>query len=710
MAVDNIKDTSDLMGKMTEVLAHFSTNLDGILEKIGAIPGLFGKSQEGVEGTVNATKNANDALAEMHKTGLSLLNDIVAIGSETINTFEAMASGSRENVDNLGELNKGVMAVLGSFSLMALGAPTAFKSLGDVTKSAASDISGSFGPAFDGLIDILSKVSTVLKIPDQTLLTAFKKFVDTTGPAIDQVNNLETSLLTLHGASGDLTKTFEDSGSSYSKLTNLTNEFNNSIVRTAQNTGASIPSVVAFTGEVLKIPGLYNDIIKTNLGENISYTESAMKVARGTSQDYGVVLGITAEQYENMNKSGNSSLELMSRMYSVQQSLGIPFNYVSGLVKNVSEQFKFLGDNTQGALNIIEGLSPKLLASGLGPKAVQELIGNVVTQLNSLDVAQKSLLSSRTGGAGGLQGGFQIDQLLAEGKIDEVYKKMETALKQQFGGKVTTLKEGSESQSAAGQLQKEVSFLTQGPFGALVKSSGEAYKLLESFKSGAAPTQAKTEDELKTGLGKTIDTGKAIDQLQYTELQKIANATEALRINSSQQLGLSSRDVARTDLGKEQTSEIPSRYMGTKNTDAATNIAHEGADVFGAIRTVGSKAVDYLKSLTPTENKAQNITPNQVEVNAARPNNNHLTPTLPTTPDKEAAEHRRNVLKSAPDHGTVLASTGAGKDQTLTIKVVSTGLDSKTEERIMAKYRVQAAEMIEKAKDNENSSAVHGYK
>lgn len=706
--VNDVKGISDLLSQVTEGFSHFFTNLEGTLEKLSGIPTLLGGSNDALKKTTDATKDANDALAKMHEAGIGLLDDIVAIGSETIDTFKAMASGSRENVDNLGELNKGVMAVIGSFSLMALGAPTAFKSLSDVTKSATSDISGSFGPTFDNLIDTLKKVSKALDIPDQTLLTEFKKFVDTTGPAIDQVNNLETSLLTLHGASGDLTQTFKDSGSSYSNLTNLTNEFNNSIARTAENTGASIPSVVAFTGEVLKIPGLYNDIIKTNLGESISYTESAMKVARGTSQDYGVVLGITAEQYENMNESGNSSLELMSRMYSVQQSLHIPFNDMSGLIKNVSEQFKFLGDNTQGALNIIEGLGPKLLDSGLGPKAVQELIGNVVTQLNSLDVAQKSLLSSRTGGAGGLQGGFQIDELLAQHKVDEVYKKMETALKQQFGGKVTTLKEGSESQSAAGQLQKEVSFLTQGPFGALVKSSGEAYKLLESFKSGATPTQAKTEDQLKEGLNKTIDTGTEIDKLQYTELQKIANATEALRINSAQQLGQSARNVARVDLGKEQTSEISSRYYG-KNTDAATNIGHEAADVFGSLRNVGSKAVDYLKSLTPAENKAQTISPNQVEVNAAHPNNNHSTPKLPTTPDADAAQQRQNVLRSAPVPGTVLASTGSVKDQTLTIKVVSTGLDSKTEERIMAKYKVQAAELIEKAKDDENSSAVHGF-
>ncbi len=706
--VNDVKGISDLLSQVTEGFSHFFTNMEGTLERLAGIPTLLNGSNDALKKTTDAAKDSNDALTKMHENSLGLLQSIEDLGEAGFNTFKIMTGGSREAVDNLGDLNEGVMDIIGSLSLMALGAPTAFKGLDQYSKDAASNISGSLTPEFNTLIDTISKFGKGLGLGEIPLLGAFQKFVSTAGTSIDTVNNLETSLLALHGSSGDLTKVFTESGASESNLTNLTNEFNNSIVRTAQNTGASIPSIVAFTSSVLKIPELYNNIISTNLSGNISYVEAAMKVARGTTQDYNDVLEVTRNQYENMNIKGQSSLELMSRMYGVSQSLGIPFNYISGQIKSVSEQFKFLGDNTQGALNIIDGLGKKLLDSGLGPKAVQELIGNVVTQLNSLDVAQKSLLSSITGGAGGLQGGFQIDELLAQGKVDEVYKKMEAALKQQFGGKVTTLKEGSESQSAAGQLQKEVSFLTQGPFGALVKSSGEAYKLLESFKSGAAPTQAKTEDQLKEGLNKTVDTGREIDQLQYTELQKIASATEALRINSAQQVGLSGRTAISADLNKEQTSEIPFRYSGKNNPDAATNIGHLGADVFGAIRNTAGKVGDFLS--TKPENLTQNILPNQVEVSAARPNNNNLTPTLPITPDADAAQQRQNVLRSAPGHETVLASTGAGKDQTLTIKVVSTGLDSKTEERIMAKYKMQAAEMIEKAKDDDNSSAIHGYK
>lgn len=714
--ITDVKSVNDLLSQVTEGFSHFFTNLEGTLEKLAGIPNLLNGSNDSLKKTTESAKDASAALDKTHEASENLLRNIIDVGSSAYDTFKAIASGSEEAVDRVGNLSDGITDVFGAISLVALGAPTAFNKFNEATKDASSNMETSLLPTFNKIIDKISETT------DFPLLDKFKAFAGVAIPAVDSVNNLETSLLALHGSSGDLTKVFEDAGASETNLTKLTNEFNDSIKRVVENTGAAPAAVIGYTSQILKIPELYDKIINTNLSGNIGFVEAAMKVARGTTQDYADVMGIVNAQFENMNIKGQAPLELMSRMFSVSQTLKVPFNYISEQVKDVSAQFKFFGDNTQGALNIIEGLTPKLLASNLGPKATKELIGELTGAVYNLDIAQKSLLSSRTGGVGGLQGGFQIDQLLASGKVDEVYKKMEDALKQQFGGKVTTLKEGSESQAGAAQLQKEVAFLTQGPFGSLVKNSAEAYKLLESFKAGQAPTQAKTQEELTGGLSKTIDRGRNVEESQYTQAQKLSNETELFKMFSSKKLGEDTRGVVKTELtglGERPTDNLKNRvdnapdaktamaYVGAGGFKIGHDIYDKLADQFSKKTTVETKAAEEAKNIEAEETN-QNL-PTPIETNAAKPKNRNLTPTLPSTPDADAAEQRQNVLKTKPVPGTTLASHGITGDQTLTIKVVSTGLDGKTEERIMAKAQAQAIKLIETNKHNDLSSATVGH-
>lgn len=718
---DTLKDVGEKIKDTNEGFSGFFDNLGGAIEKITGLSNTLSGSNDSLNNTNKSAKQATESLDQTYKVSNDLLNSFIDFGIEAKNTFLAIGSGSRESIDAMGHLNEGIVDVIASVNLMALGAPTAFNSFNQSAKDVNSDISGNLLPNFNKLADFIAKTTNF------PLIGLFKSFVGVAIPAVDSVNNLENSLLALNAQSGDLGRVFDQTGTSEKNLNKLTDEFVNHIRSVGQNTGESVPHIMEFSNAVLKIPGLYDQIISTDLAGNLDFTESAMKVARGTTQSLADVQGVLNDQFDNFGKKGQLPLELMSRMYGVGQSLKIPFDHISGLVKNVSEQFKFLGDNTQGALNIIEGLSPKLLASGLGPKAVQELIGNVTTQLSSLDIAQKSLLSSRTGGAGGLQGGFQIDQLLSEGKIDEVYKKMETALKQQFGGKITTLKEGSSSQAGAAQLQKEISYLTQGPFGALVKDAGQAEQLLKAWGSGAAPTKEKTEAQLKSGLSQTIDKGRNVEQAQFTVGQQLANNIALEQIESQKQLGQSMRDLTQaylTPLTKGNTENLTERVSHAPTADKA--LLYSKADIISGVKNIYgeihgkllSSAAELKASKKIKQNEKEeinnkvenNVGPTVVEANAARPNNN-LAPVLPVTPEVDATQRRHDVLKQTQEskRDTVLASTNQGKDHTITIKVQSTGLDGKTKEEVLAIARAQGIKDIQINKANDNSSATVGY-
>jgi hypothetical protein len=704
--IDDVKGVTDLLSQVAEGFKDFFSNLETTLEKLAGIPNILTGSDDSLKKITNSTNDANKALDLTHNYAKNIINSMVDMGESSGKVFSAMLSGNRQNVDALGDVGDGISTVVSSLGLMALGSSDAFGGLNDSSKTSISNLAG--------FNDVFSKtIGLVLQKLNFPLNDEITKFVPIATKAIDSTNNLEISLLALHAQAGDLTSTLDKTGSSQGSLTKLTDEYTASIARTVQQTGQSVASVVNYSKEILKIPGLYNDIVKTPLGENLSFTEAAMKATAGTTQDLGETLDIARTQMLNFGSDGQKSLELLSRMYSVSQSLGTPFSFIDSQVKQVAEQFKFLGDNTQGALTIFNSLGDGLKNSGIGPKAISEIVSDVTSSIGKLDIAQKSFLSAQTGGPGGLQGGYQIEELLANGKIDEVYKKLEGTLRQEFGGKITTRKEAATNAGDASQYTKEVAFLTQGPFGAIVKSSEEAARLLEGFKTGkTTPTIAPTENQLQSGLSKTLDAGTSLQQSQYTELQKISNNTDIFKLYAQKDLGQKARTATSTELSKEANpTSLEESTHNAPNADKA--VKYIGTDIAASVKDTFSNIInsDLLgfkdkisdKERTNVQKQLYGIAPTNVENNVGK-NTNNLTPQV-QSPDINAQRDRNNILRERQERPDT-TTAGLKGDQTLTVKVQTVGIDGKVEDRIVARAKV---ETIKAWQTYDQNAAVVGH-
>jgi hypothetical protein len=704
--IDDVKGFKDLLSQVTDGFKDFFSNLETTLEKLAGIPSILTGSDDSLKRVTNSANDTNKALDTTLIASKNIINSMADMASSSGKVFSAMLSGNRQNVDALGDVNSRVSTIISSLGLMALGSTDAFSALNDSAKTSISNLAG--------FNDIFSKtIGLVLQKLNFPLIGEISNFIPVATKAIDSTNNLETSLLALHAQAGDLTTTLTGTGSSQGNLTKLTDEYTSAIARTALQTGQSIPSVINYSKEVLKIPGLYSEIIKTPLNENLSFTEAAMKATAGTTQNFNDVLEISKTQMLNFANSGEKSLELLSRMYSVSNSLGTPFDLVQKQVKDVAEQFKFLGDNTQGALTIFNSLGEGLQKSKIGPAAMAEIVNDVTSSIGKLDIAQKSFLSAQTGGAGGLQGGYQIEEMLANGKIDEVYKKLEGTLRQEFGGKITTRKEAATNAGDASQYTKEVAFLTQGPFGAIVKSSEEAARLLEGFKTGlTTPKETPTENQLKDGLSKTLDAGTSLQQNQYTELQKISINTDIFKLYAQKDLGQKARSITNTELSseanptslKESTKNAPSADKAIKY--AGTDISASVKDTFGKI--INSDQLDFKNKFSEKDRANANkqlygLTPTDVENNVGK-NTNNLAPNV-QSPDINAQKNRQNILRERQDRPDTVEANVPG-NQTIIIKTQQVGLDGKTKEELAATI---TASTIKKIQTYDQNSATVGH-
>ena len=161
-----------------------------------------------------------------------------------------------------------------------------------------------------------------------------------------------------------------------------------------------------------------------------------------------------------------------------------------------------------------------------------------------MDIAQQAFLSGMTGGVGGLQGAFEIDIMLAEGKVDEVAGKVESAMRKMFGGELVTREEAAGSQAAAAQMLKQVQMLTTGPF-KVAETRRQAYAIIEKMRAGDLTTVDLKLPEGEDAMMKVMKAGDKRREGQLSKLIEINNKIATYRVEAA----LVAREGARSALG-----------------------------------------------------------------------------------------------------------------------------------------------------------------
>jgi hypothetical protein len=683
------EQVQQLLSSIQEGFTGVAAKITEMTASLSGIPAILSETGAGFDNLRTKAGNAGNALEETFRKVSTFGRSLGSLTEDSKRFLDAISTGSRESVDQIGNINNaatGLISVLGGF----LPTSKVFDTIGQ----SAQGVTGNFRDA----MVVANSLGQALGFPG--LGGTIEKF----NAHIQASKSLENGLLALHARAGTLTSTLVEMGADISKLNKVTDEFNNFIANTAERTGTSIPQVAEYAKGLLQIPGAYKAIVDGTPEGQMSLLSAAMKVARGTTQDFKDVLDVMNMQFANLGQVGKEPLELMSRMHSVTQTLGIPFNYVSSQVKLVSENFRAFGDETNAALNIIEGLSPALKKAGLGPEAVASLVGGLTGAVGNLDIAQKSFISSQTGGAGGLKGGFQIDLLLQQGKLDEVFKKMEDTLKKQFG-KIVTLSEAATDEGAAAQLTKQVAFLRQGPFGQLVKSDQEAYKLLQSLKDGAGTKTGTTPQTREDLLNDTLKTGSDIQERQYDITTKISNDVTRISMAVTQRLGQQGRETLGTS-GVFKERLIPGMRTAADQTDKDLAFRTDSAKESG--RVLGYAAADLAKAgrslfqmpeVEPGKEAVPLATSPQIPTATAPNWETAPTTTLPymeperpkpvlnETPANNGRSELRGLLNNERQRKTdnqqkVEAAPEQGREDKLTIVIKK---DGQAEEKIIAK-------------------------
>lgn len=517
MAELSIEFIDEAISKLTNLknLAASGASLDKLKDQFNGVNDSLSRLKGNVPGLNTLLQKSETILGDIFDIKINETFDNAAI------SISEMSKKIREGNSELGTFI-GTALLLTPRFMNALKVSEGFANITQNVKGSSASLQGlssTLENSFKGIAPEIAK-------PLEKVFAYINKF----SAAGDFSRNMETSLLRSAAASGDLSRMLGSLGGDFSGLSQKTEQFTRKTADVGTATGLTAGEVAGYAHKLMSIPGSMDALVGAGKDgtSSISMLEATIKVAQGTFQEVGSVIDTVNNMFLQMGTSGDRALETISRMRSASDALRIPLDIVQDLTLEAGKQFKFLGDNSNGAIDILGRLGPALRESGLGPQAIKELTSGVIESIGRMGTAQKAFLAGQTRGmTGGLQGAFQIDLMLKQGKMGDVQKIMEDQLKRQFGGRIVSLEQAASNQASAAQFQKQLSFMTSGPT-PIARDEQQAIALLEAMSKGETIKPEQMVKSSKEAFSDVMTNSTKIQERQYNVAVVANNYLEKL--------------------------------------------------------------------------------------------------------------------------------------------------------------------------------------
>jgi len=576
-ADDNIKNNTQEVDSNTNSLKNNTSAIDEnkrALSDLNNAQKNVGDSAEKNSSLFKKSQEIFDTLNTKYEKGVTLLRGMG-------DAFSNLSKDIKENQNNTSNLESETDKLTGTigklFALTTNFEP--FKNFsvnGGAQVRTMQDQFDSITSKTGSLKNALDKLGKINVLPKE-LINSSNEVIQSFLMHADSAQRAQRGVLNLAAASGNLNKFFDDQNKLTSTLNNSTAQFTNKMLETAKATNTSFGEVQNLAEVLGKIPGGL-DGISSNTGADRMTT--ALQLAAGAGKDVSTVLDTMNRAYESLSNSqgrvtdaSEKGERLFALMSETSNALNLRFSDTQEYLNTIANGFKNIGDNTEGATKILGRFSNSLQNTGLTAKASLDIITHMTRAVGNLSEGTQALISQRSGGPGGLQGAFQVEQLLRQGKVDQVAKMAENALRQQFGGKIYTQAEAASSQQAASQFYRQRALLQSGAFGNLASNKEDATRLLEALASGNGGTAIKTGNE---AVAQTAQRGESVTNKTNSILNAIDVGIDQLVANSDAELAIFAENLIGTG---EKNSATAKAIQDISSRAIQRNVSNEGKEL-----------------------------------------------------------------------------------------------------------------------------------
>lgn len=511
--------------------------------------------------TVANTQAVTVAVNESNEA-ITKYNSLISAASSAFDYYQQRAQQVGVSLKDNHKLTVDQTAAFGKLSVELLGARQAWTSLGGSIDETS----------VHGFMDQWKNLSeTIQNAPITSQFSMIKNVLESLGAPISEVQNalkggfnvamsyaeafmtsadngarLQNALVQLAAKTGNLSEVTRLAGPNLMNL-NTVLASQQKIVDDAASAMKEDHKVVEQYYTMLgSIPQTLNQTVQGTdaVGGSVSMLTAAMQFAKGSGRSFTDVVTDLKTAFHDYNLTGEPALKFTAQISELSNKFGVELEDVQSALRSTASDFKMFGNEAEGAAKMVNSYLGELQKTGISGKTALDVIGGLTQGIKGMTLAQKGFLSAQTGGPGGLMGAFQIEKMMRDGKMDEVFDKVRQSMSKQFGN-IVTLNDAQNSPQAAAQLTKQMMVLQQGPLGRFAKDDQSAMRILEAFKSrdagGPASELSKSivQDTMKTGVDLQEKTNTLLSEMlglmQRSQSQaSLANYTSAQNMFSAQ--------------------------------------------------------------------------------------------------------------------------------------------------------------------------------
>lgn len=495
--------------------------------------------------------------------------------------------------------------------------------------------------AFKGVKPLVEGLGTVMGFPQ--LAPGMERMAE----AADRGYAYQRSLLQIAAAQGNLSGMITTAGNSFENLEQSMAEMNNMAYKTARATGQTQAGVMDLAEAMKDVPRVFSESIQIG-GVYINQLQATSQIATGFGRKQADVAKDISSLYTTTGLVGQEAYETISRLYQAAGDSKLRFEGFHKSVMDISTAFKMMGDNTDAATRVVKAFDTAFKDSDISPAAMTEVINKMTSGVNQmLSTTEKmglgAFVSGQTGGPGGLAGSLQLELAAQEGNMDEVLQRTMTAMEQQFGGAVLTLKDAAESPALAAEFVKQREFMKMS---GMAGTNQEANRLLEAMSSGVTDmlesspkeegqnalvlAQARGEKEQARTTSAVVRMHQEmerfnVDQAQYwaqqnTNLNHLIGLNESMALSRTGSTGVRAigkagegleriKPMTSEDIKRDMSKGLEDMYSTVKSTaENAVSVFAEGPGFApppapGSTAGVGTIAGRSVPTTAPIETK-----------------------------------------------------------------------------------------------------------
>lgn len=500
------------------------------------------------DASLEAATNLNNLSATAYQTqeAFGVLDSMLNKAKSTFSVFDTAMTGFNISLNVSKSLTEDQTTQFALLSNAMLGARDSYKSLAGVDTTGLSTFTDQIQYITSTLGDTQSGIGALVKVAKDAFgkevpnairgsATAVEQFVLNLAKSADNGLRLQNAYIQLSAKTGNLGNVFALTGDRLENINALLEKHSKMMADATLATGLAPEAVEKYYSELGAVPGALESLVTSSgdAQEKTSMLTASMKIAAGTGRSFEDVVDDMKIAFRDYGLTGEQALKFTTQISAVSQDLGVELETVRGALRSGADAFKMFTDSGTSASNMATGLaevmdtySMALKSTGLNGTQAVDVIKGMTGQIATLGLAQKSFLSSQTGGAGGLMGAFQIDKMMRDGDLKGVFEKVRQQMMKQFGT-IVTVDEASKSQAGAAQMTRQMQILKQGPLGQFAKSDVDAERILEGFK---AAQDGKGGGGISPDIVKdTMDKGTSIQEKSYSVMSDMRGHLEAIR-------------------------------------------------------------------------------------------------------------------------------------------------------------------------------------